>query len=314
MDELKKATDRGSVDTTPTDEVKPVDPTLTTSTDVSPVTVTLETTTVDTVLAPATNGLDHTPAEGAENSTEPAVADSAVAKSASPLKKYLAVALGVVVIGLALVYVMEQDGRLQTGVFSFIQDRAETGPVASVNGVEIERSDYDASVKQLQQMLQMQGGNPTDPIMQDQFKTQALDTLINSELLRQAAVAARQTAADDLVEARYSEIAAGVGGAEILAERMAEFGITEAALRRDIANEILIQNYFQAELGFGEIEVSEAEITEFYDAVAATRDDLPPLAEVRDEVVAQLRGDKEQALITELIAQLRTTAEIEQLI
>lgn len=233
----------------------------------------------------------------------------------SPIVTYIIVAVAIILLGLGLVYLLEKEGRLQTNLFAnVIAAQQAKSPVAKVNGVSVARSDYENSMKQLRQMATMQGMDTSSPETEAELKAQALDTLVNSEILRQAAASSGITTTPEAVEERLSQIREGVGGPEMLAQRMAELGITEENLRRDIENEILIQDLFESALDFASITVSEEEIKALYDQVGGTGAGLPPLAEIRSDVEAQVKSNKEQGQIAEYLEQLRAEAEIEVLI
>ncbi len=230
-------------------------------------------------------------------------------------KRYLVVGIVVALIALALIFVLEREGRLSTGLFSGVISALEvTSPVAVVNGQEISRRDFDSSYNQLLQMAATQGTDVTDPAVTEQYQTQAIDTLVNGELLRQAAIAAGMTASDEAINTRYGEIETGVGGPEALLARMTEIGVNETTLRRDIENEILIQGLFDQTLTSTSQEVTEEEVTNLYEQLGGEEAGLPPLADVYDQVVEQIKLDRQQAEVSVYLEQLRTEATIEVLI
>ena len=116
------------------------------------------------------------------------------------------------------------------------------------------------------------------------------------------------------IEARFTEIQDGLGGAEALAARMAEFGVTEESLRRDIENEFLIQGLFDANIDSANLTASEEEIFFLYNQAGGEAAGLPPMADIRDQIEAQVIFDKEQELISAFIEELRADATIEVLI
>jgi FKBP-type peptidyl-prolyl cis-trans isomerase (trigger factor) len=183
-----------------------------------------------------------------------------------------------------------------------------------VNGAEIFRRDYDSSVNQLLEMASSQGADVTNEEVLSSLRTQALDTLINGELLRQAALEAGMTASAEAIEARYQQIMADVGGKELLATKMAEFGITEEVLRRDIENEILIQALFEQRFPVEEMEVSEEDVRSFYDQATAGSEDAPPFEEVSVQIEDQIKRDRQQQEVSNLIDSLREAADIETLL
>jgi hypothetical protein len=250
-----------------------------------------------------------------------AVSTDSVAEVASEpgrafnIKAYAGMVAAILIIAGGLLFVLEKEGRINTGLFSGLITKLEASkPAANVNGAVIPLSDFKSSLLQLNQMSAAQGMDVTDAALSDQLKTQAIDTLVNAELLRQAAVEAGMTVSEEEVEARFSEIRDGLGGAELLAAKMAEFGVTEASLRRDIENEFLIQDLFDSKFNREEIEVTDEEVYALYEQAGGEAAGLPPLADIREQIEAQIVIDKEQAQIGVFIEELRSAAEIEILI
>jgi hypothetical protein len=255
-------------------------------------------------------------AEPMPTSEETPVAEvTTVAPTAFNYKMYVGAVLGIIVICGGLLFVLEKEGRISTGLFAGVIAKIDAStPAAKVNGTVISKTEFESSLEQLNEMSASQGADLADATVVSELRTQAIDTLVNAELLRQAALAAGMTATSEQIEGRLTEIRDGLGGEEALAARMAEFGVTEESLRRDIENEFLIQALFDAKVNTDNIEVTDAEITELYNQAGGTEGGLPPLAEVREQIVAQIRFNKEQVLVTEYIDTLRSEAEIEVLI
>lgn len=234
----------------------------------------------------------------------------------SPLKKnikiYLITTLVVLVMGAGLVFVLEKEGRISTNFFGALASNDK--PVATVNGTSINKSDYDSSLRQLMQMAAQQGASTTDETAIAGYKTQAIETLVNGELLRQSAIKEGMKATPEAIDARYKEIEDGIGGAEALKEKMGEFGITEKILRRDIENEILIQGLIDSKFSFADSEVTDKEINELYESLGGEKAGLPPLKDVRDKVIEQIRLNRQQDAVSKYIEELHDKAEIEVLI
>ncbi len=233
----------------------------------------------------------------------------------SPLKKnlrlYLLTGLAVLIMAAGLTFVLEKEGRISTGLFgSMVND----DPVAIVNDTKISRSDFESSLNQLIQMAASQGASTTDAALIEGYRTQAIETLVNGELLRQSAIAEGMEATQDAIDARYKEIEDGIGGADALASRMAEFGITEKILRRDIQNEILIQGLFDSKFSFADSEVTDEEINKLYSDLGGVDAGLPPLKDVRDQVISQIRQNRQQEAVSKYIDELRAKSDIQVLI
>ena len=245
--------------------------------------------------------------------------DTAVNTNAKAVKKsrslltYAIVVLIVVVMALGLIFLLEKQGRINTGLFTeIIAEMKAKAPAAKVNGVIIPNGDFESGVKQLQEMAKMQGVDITDETTVSELRTQAIDTLVNGELLRQSAINEGMTAEQEAIDARFNEISEGVGGKEELDKKMVEFGITEESLRRDIENEILIQGLFDKKVDKDSIEVSDTEVEDLYKQVTAgTGGDAPTLEQLREDIVAEIRNRKQQEQITAYIEELKGKAEIE---
>lgn len=261
--------------------------------------------------------------------TEP-VADTAPDTSSTPvvtagnevkkqlLTQYGIATLVILIMGAGLAYALEQQGRINTGVFDKISDVVNPAPAAAiVNGKKITKAEYDKNLAQLQTAATAQGADLTDESIIAEVKKQAIDVLINTELLRQAAYADGAVVTEEQIEARYQEILTSIGGQEALDAKMVELNITNEALRKDIEGEILIQGHLSKAVDTSKITVTENEVTEAYaqiSATAATGVTVPPLEEIKTQLEQQLRVNKEQELVNAYIMQLREAATIEVLI
>lgn len=238
------------------------------------------------------------------------------AVSPTPKKNgYIWAVVVIAVIGLGLTFVLEKEGRISTGLFSGVIDGMKSNsPVAKVNGVDISRKDYDSSLKQLLQIAATQGVDTTDPNLTAQYKTQAIDTLVNGELLRQEAIASGIEVTKEDVDARFEQIKEGIGGQELLDQKMTEFGITAETLRRDIENEILIQGLFDTVIDAEKIQVTDAEADAYYLKLGGEEAGLPPYAEVKTQIEEQIKLDKQQEQIAAYLESTKSDADIEVLI
>ncbi len=220
-----------------------------------------------------------------------------------------------VIIGFGLVFLLERDGRINTNLFTgIIAEMEAKKPAAKVNGTVIPMGDLNSGVKQVSESAKAQGQDVESETAIKQFQDQVIETLINGEVLRQKAMAEGFSTTTEAIDGRFNEIKEGIGGAEALTAKMAEFGVTEASLRRDIENEIIIQALFNSIIDESSLEVTEEEIKGFYDQAGGSEAGLPPLEEVRDQIVQQLKQDKEQKQIGAYVEKLRSEAKVEVLI
>jgi hypothetical protein len=248
-------------------------------------------------------------------------ADTAVTASQLVAKRkvlwvwYGAAALAVILLLGLLLFVLEREGRTNFGIFDgIINAMKDKKPVAYVNGTAISTFDFESTLRQLTATVESQGIDVTDPTIAGDLRTQAVDSLVNTELLRQTALAAGVTVTDEQVNERYAQIETSLGGAETLATRMAELGVTEETLRRDIRNDLLIQDHLKTAVNLASVTVTDEDIKALYDQAVESGMEVPPLDEVRNDIERQIRQQKEQELVQEYVLSLRGGAEVEILI
>lgn len=255
--------------------------------------------------------------ESTDTGVQPDQADRYDVAPEEPAKKsrllgYGAAILAVAVILVGVLYLLEKEGRSSTGIFDSLLEQQDAGVVvAVVNGEEIVNADLATSIGQFSQAATAQGVDTSTPEAQAEIRGQALEVLINTELLRQQANAEGIEVTSEEAAERLAEIEAEIGGAEVLAERMETLGVDTEQLRADIREELLIQRLLDSVFESSDIEVTEEEIEEVYAQAGGAEADLPPLEEVREQIVTQIETSKEQQIIEEYITELRAEAAIE---
>ena len=117
----------------------------------------------------------------------------------------------------------------------------------------------------------------TDPTIQSQLKTQALNSLVSLALLTQAAAQAGATASSSAVDAQIAAAKQQLGSDAAYQQALAQQGVTEAELRTQIAQNLAVQAYLEAQLHLSTITATDAEITAAYNQVkAAQGSNTPP--------------------------------------
>lgn len=265
---------------------------------------------VDTPQTQATTAVEQT-----EQKSDPTVAESA-ATPKQPRKasfKYTVVAVVLVIIALlAVLFRLESEGRVGTSIFSGVIAWQESrAPLAVVNGVEITAEDLSGTADQLAQSAVLQGADPNDPAVQREIQAQSLQLLIRTELLMQAAAAANIEVTAEEIAQRRQQIEDEAGGADLLAERMEEFSITDEALQSDIESELTIQKLLEQSIDQEALEVTSEEAQEVYDQAVEAGAEVPPFAEVEAQILAQLSQTKETELIDAYLSELQAAADIE---
>lgn len=185
------------------------------------------------------------------------------------------------------------------------------GTVAVVNGKKISQKEFDESVLLIEQNATAQGIDLTEETAKKEVRDQALEVLINNALLITAATDAGFEATDAAIQEKYDELATQLGGAETLAVRMAEVGLTEKKLRANIAERILSDLYIESVTTIEELSVSDEEVKEFIKGINLGDAKLPPLEEIRPQIEQQILSQKRQQIVTDLLTKLRAEGEVE---
>jgi len=260
-----------------------------------------------------------------EKTTHQSTEESAQVKAAyvpveSPGQKkskmwmYIA-AIGIVAFTLLVVFfLLEKEGRSSTGVFdSYFAAQENKAVVAVVNGEDITAGDLNTSIQQFSQAAVAQGIDIENPAVRADVRNQALEVLVNTVLLKQAAQEQGIEVSDQQAAERLDTIKSEIGGEEVLLARISELGLTYADLEEDIKEEILVQTLLDSVFAEAGIEVTEEELQAVYDAAGGSEAGLPPLEDVREQIEAQVRGSKEQEVIDEYLSTLKTDAEVDTL-
>lgn len=235
-------------------------------------------------------------------------------KKTSKITTYVISGVVILVIILGTIFLLEKQGRINTGLFTeIIADMKAKAPVAKVNGVVISNKDLDSLVRQFTEMAKLQGADYTSEESINSFKSEALETLINGEILRQDADNNGFSVTDEEIDERFNAIVDGVGGREELDKRMSQFGIDETNLKQDIKDELNIQNLLDAKIKKEEIEVTDEEISSLYKE-ANTGGNLPAMEEIRESIIKEIRESKYQLQIADYLQKLKDESKIEKLI
>lgn len=185
--------------------------------------------------------------------------------------------------------------------------------VASVNGQNITYGQLTAAEAQLATQAGV-SATSTDPTVKSQLQSGALDSLISLALLQQAAQKAGIVASSTAVDAQVQAAKTQLGGDAAYQQALAKQGITESALRDQIAKNLAVQIYLEQTLNLSQATATDAEISAAYDQVKSQQSDVPPLSQVKDQVKQLVIQQKQQQLISNEVAKLRQGANIQTFI
>ena len=184
--------------------------------------------------------------------------------------------------------------------------------VAVINGEEVPGSELAQSAAQAEQTAVQQGLDPKDPQVRGEIDTQAMDVLINTHLLSQAAKAAGIVISDTDVQTQITQLETQYGGADALHKQMTTLGISDESLRADIKTQLAIEAYLKTTPEFSSITVTDAEVSSAYDTYSAQNAQLPPLDQISSQIKDQLTTQKQQTATGVIIDKLRASAQIEK--
>lgn len=180
---------------------------------------------------------------------------------------------------------------------------------------------YEAQFQQLTMQAAMAGQEPD----QEQLKEQALEMMINSELLVDEAEEQGFSASDEDVDEYLADMAEAnqVESSDALMEELEAQGLSEERIREDLHSQVMIDQVVDT---LDVEEPSEEELQEMYDAQVEQLEamneqveedqaqEAPSFEELEPELEQQVTQQNENEAIATLLDDLRADAEIEILL
>jgi peptidyl-prolyl cis-trans isomerase SurA len=189
--------------------------------------------------------------------------------------------------------------------------------VAEVNGEEVTRDEfvpiYEATFQQASAQAQMGGQAPDE----EALRKQAVDDLVDTELLTQEAESRGITVSDDDVDAELETLAEQnqMGSAEELLEAVEKQGLSQEQARAQVETQVMVEQLVADE--DGPIEPSEKELRALYAQVkeqqaqsAQQGQSVPPFAQVRAQLEEQARTQQVGKVAGSMLEDLRKDADI----
>ena len=194
--------------------------------------------------------------------------------------------------------------------------------VAVVDGEDISGDEfsenYEAQFQQLSMQAQMTGEEPN----QDQLKEQALEMMINSELLVMEAQEQGFSSSDADVDEYLTDMAEanGMDSSDALMDELKGQGLSEERIREDLHKEVMIDQVVET---LDIEEPSDEELQEMYDAQVEQLEamneqveedqaqEVPDFEEMKPQLAEQATREQENEAISALLEDLREDADIE---
>ncbi len=143
----------------------------------------------------------------------------------------------------------------------------EGSPVATVNGIPLNRSDLDCAIETTLVRLgrNMKPKPPQKHVSSEHITDEALKRLIDIELLYQEGLKHRFPGIEEKVEKRYRAEVSRMGGEEQLSEALSCVDMTGEDLKKTIFRNLTINSYLEKAV-YSNINVSEEELEEYYES------------------------------------------------
>jgi hypothetical protein len=192
---------------------------------------------------------------------------------------------------------------------------AKKGSVAIVNGVEISREAFDSEVNYDLASYESQGVTLTDEDIA-QVKQNAVDRLINTHLLKEAAIKAGITAESVDVDGELTAVKDSFSDEATFNQALADAEFTLESYKSVLTDILMIEALFEQELELSKIEVGEEEIQAMVDLYLENYggEDEIDEEDLRDYLAYTLKEEKAEARRSEYIEKLRKESKIEYLV
>lgn len=189
------------------------------------------------------------------------------------------------------------------------------GTVAMVNGTEITRDTFNARYTQSESALSQQG-QQLNAQQQSQLEQQVLQTLINEQLVLQAAQDADLSVSDQELEDAYqNQVLANFESEEALKEQLAENNSTLDELKDNLRDQLIIQKYLDQNISSDQTAVTDEEARTVYDQAVAnagtSTQNIPSFEDSVSQIKQNLSQQKRSQAIQQLVQQLRQDADIQ---
>ena len=192
--------------------------------------------------------------------------------------------------------------------------------VAEVNGEPVTREEftliYDAQLEQATADAEAGGQAPDE----EALKEQTANNLVDATLLTQEAESRGIAATSEDVDAELMSLAEsnGLGSAQEFIDALEKEGTTEEQVRGQVELQVLVEQLVADEAGLSE--PTEAELRTMYAQgkkaaqqqaqAGGQAQQVPPFAEVREQLAEQAQTEQVGTVAQELVAELRKDADI----
>lgn len=227
-----------------------------------------------------------------------------------------------VILAVGGIYYFGDMGGSSTGTPS----STSSGPVATVGGQDINGDQFNQQLTQLREATTSQAQR-FQSLSETRQQELILSSLINQELIRQAAGNAGVSVSDSDVDSRLQSQIQQIGGESEFEQRLSDNDLTRQEVRDNLRQQMQITQYISQNV----TAPSDSEIQQAYDQLPEQRLQLigqalnrnssgtstqgtPSLSEVRPVLERQLTAQKQQQARQQLLQQARNSIDVEVLL
>jgi peptidyl-prolyl cis-trans isomerase SurA len=187
----------------------------------------------------------------------------------------------------------------------------DQGPVATVNGEEITRADFDDQFSQVEASYAQQGVPlPAGPELA-QIQQQIVTQLVQQELVLQESETRGMTATDEEIDAQYQAARSSFPDEETFNKALETEGLTQDEMKGLIADNIKITKLLDSVIQQAQLAPpTEEELHQLYD-LASQQQELPPFEEVRPQLEAELKSQRENEVLQAFVQELEAAGNVE---
>lgn len=193
-------------------------------------------------------------------------------------------------------------------------NKTTAGAVAIVNGVEITREAFDLELEYELEYYNKEGITHTDQELAE-LKKGVVDRLINTHLLKEAAIKAGIEADSVGVENELATVMQGFDDEAAFNQALEDADFTLESYKQVLAEMLMINDLFEQELELSKIQVEEEQIqsmVDYYLNYYSEEEDIDE-EELRDFVIYSLKQQEADSLRNGFIEKLRLESEINYL-
>lgn len=185
---------------------------------------------------------------------------------------------------------------------------------AVVNGYVISTEEFDQRLLRTKTNLELQGVDLSQPGITDQLKKQVTDELVNERLVLQDAEKRGITVDAAAVSEAIAAIKARFPSEDEFKKELEKGKMNEDAWQESVRRELIVQKYIEISVKDKNVTATNEEVKAFYDEYVKQQPKdaaIPKFDEVKAQITTQIQSQKIAAIMQQVLADLKTAAQIE---